>query len=104
MIEPGVILTEFGDVLMDPMLERSGGGPYADLARKVAKATRAAYESGDGSPASVIAGTISRALKARRPKTRYVAGKYAKMLIGLRKWFGDRAFDRGVMRQFSGDA
>lgn len=39
IIEPGAIKTEFGDVLMGPMLERSGDATYADLAQKVAKLT-----------------------------------------------------------------
>ncbi|WP_445188040.1 oxidoreductase [Pseudonocardia sp. Cha107L01] len=45
VIEPGIIRTEFGDVMVGPMLERSGQGPYADLASKLANATRASYES-----------------------------------------------------------
>jgi NAD(P)-dependent dehydrogenase (short-subunit alcohol dehydrogenase family) len=98
VIEPGIIETEFGNVFVEPMLERSGNGPYADLARKVADATRGSYESG-GSPASLIAEVIAKALKARRPKTRYVAGKYARPLIAVRKVFGDRIYDRVIMAQ-----
>lgn len=99
VIEPGIIETEFGDVLIGPMLERSGDGPYAELAHKVAQATRDSYEKGGGSPPTVIAEVISKALRARRPKTRYVAGKLAKPLIAIRKWLGDRIFDRAVMSQ-----
>ncbi|MFC5262270.1 oxidoreductase [Kribbella qitaiheensis] len=98
VIEPGIIETEFGHVLVDPMLERSGKGPYADLAHKVAATTRGSYGAG-GSPASLIAGVIADALKARRPKTRYVAGKYARPLIAVRKLFGDRVYDRVIMAQ-----
>ncbi|TCM45014.1 oxidoreductase [Kribbella sp. VKM Ac-2568] len=98
VIEPGIIETEFGHVLVEPMLERSGKGPYADLAHKVAGTTRESYEAG-GSPASLIAGVIAGALEARRPKTRYVAGKYARLLITVRKLFGDRVYDRVIMAQ-----
>lgn len=96
VIEPGAIETEFGDVMTGPMLERSGDSAYADLAHKIAKATREMYEDGGGSPPSVIADVISKALKARKPRTRYAAGKYAKPMIALRKWLGDRVFDRAV--------
>jgi short-subunit dehydrogenase len=99
IVEPGIIETEFGDVLMGPMLERSGKGPYAEMAHKVAEATRDSYETGGGSPPTVIADVISKALRARRPKTRYVAGKLARPLIAVRKWLGDRIFDRAVMSQ-----
>lgn len=100
VIEPGAIQTEFGDVMVGPMLERSGEGPYAALAQKVAKATTEAYEKGGASPPEVIAKLVAKAITAKRPKTRYVGGKYAKPMIGLRKWFGDRAFDKAVMSQF----
>jgi len=97
IIEPGAIQTEFGDVMVGPMLERSGNSAYAELAQKMAKATRDAYRPGNGSPPSVIARTISKALKARRPRTRYAVGKLAKPMIFARKWFGDRIFDKAVM-------
>jgi short-subunit dehydrogenase len=100
VIEPGIIRTEFGDVLVGPMLDRSGGGAYADLARKLGDATRASYESGGSSPASLIATVIARSIRTRRPRTRYAAGKYAKPLIAVRKWLGDRVFDRVVTSQF----
>ena len=48
---------------------------------------------------SVIADVVSEAVGARRPKTRYAAGKYAKPMIAIRKWFGDRMFDRVIMSQ-----
>ena len=89
--------TEFGDVMMGPMLERSGDSAYAELAHRMAKATRDSYEVGNASPPSVIANTISGALEASTPRTRYVAGKMAKPVMFLRKWFGDRVYDRVLM-------
>lgn len=96
VIEPGLIQTEFSEVMVRPMLERSGNSAYADLAQKVARATRDSYERGNASSPSLIAGVISRALRAGRPRTRYVAGKWARPMIFLRKWFGDRVFDKAV--------
>lgn len=99
IVEPGIIKTEFSDVLMQPLLDRSGEGPYADFAHRVAAATASAYQRGGSSPPSVIAAVIARAVEARRPKTRYVAGKYARLLMFIRRWFGDRAYDVVMMRQ-----
>ncbi|NEA32147.1 oxidoreductase [Streptomyces sp. SID13031] len=98
VIEPGIIATEFGAVLAEPMMARSGNGPYAGLARKVGAATQGSYASG-GTSAAKLAGVIAKAVGARRPRTRYVAGKYARLLILTRKWFGDRVYDRVVMSQ-----
>ncbi|MCA9522279.1 MAG: SDR family NAD(P)-dependent oxidoreductase, partial [Myxococcales bacterium] len=100
IVEPGVILTEFGDHLVEPMLKRSGHTAYGDLARKVADATRASYEAGGGSPPALIAKLIVKAIASRRPRTRYVAGKFAKPLIAVRKWLGDRVYDKAVMSQY----
>ncbi|HEX4251532.1 MAG TPA: oxidoreductase [Pseudonocardia sp.] len=100
VVEPGFIRTEFGAVLVGPMLERSGAGDYADLAHRVADAARTTESSGGGSPATLIADVIAGALRARRPKTRYAAGQYAKMSIGLRRWLGDRLYDRAVLSRF----
>lgn len=100
VIEPGIIQTAFGDVVIGPLLDRSGDGPYASLARRVAKATRDNYEQGSGSPPSVIADVIVKAITARRPRTRYAAGKFARLLIRTRTWMGDRMFDRIIMRAY----
>ena len=97
VIEPGIIETGFADVVVEPMLARSGHGAYADFTQKVVNGTRDTYRPGSGSPASAVADVIVRAITARRPRPRYVVGKFARPLIGLRKWFGDRVYDRVLM-------
>lgn len=100
IIEPGLIKTEFGDVMTDPMLERSGEGPYKDLAHSVAKTSRETYEKeSGGSPPEVIAQVISRAINTRKPKTRYAKGKMAGTILFLRRWLSDKMFDRVIMSQ-----
>ena len=95
IVEPGAIGTEFNDVFVGPMLERSGDGPYADLAHGLADYAKEMDARPNGnSPPSVIADTIVKALSARRPKTRYVAGKMAKPILFIRRWTSDRMFDR----------
>lgn len=94
VIQPGIIATEFGEVMTPPMLDRSGHGPYAKLAHAIA---------GSKAPMSqprVVAEAIVRAVRARRPKTRYVAGNLARPLMLLRKYFGDSVYDRLIMSQF----
>lgn len=97
IVEPGIIETEFANVLMDPMLKRSGTGPYGKLAQKMAQASKAAYEQGNGSSPTIIADIIAQAIQARKPKTRYAAGKFAGPMLFMRKWLSDRMFDRVIM-------
>lgn len=94
VIEPGIIATEFGDVMTRPMLDRSGQGPYGKLAHAIAAS------SAPMSQPRVVAEAIVRAVGARRPKTRYVAGNLARPLMFVRKYFGDRVYDRLIMSQF----
>ena len=100
IIQPGAIATEWGDVMLAPMLQRSGRGPYQVMAQAMAKAMRSSYgKAGAASPPSVVADAILQAVRARRPKTRYVMGKMAKPLMFIRKYFGDRVFDMAIMSQ-----
>jgi short-subunit dehydrogenase len=99
VIQPGIIETEFGNVLIDPMLKRSEGSPYEPMAKAVANATQSSYEKGGASSPKVITNLISKAINSDRPKTRYAAGKFAKPMMWIRKNLGDRVFDRVVMSQ-----
>lgn len=97
IIEPGAIATEFNDVLMGPMLKRSGSGPYSKMAQAVATAAKTSDERGGGSDPQVIARLMLQAIRTRRPRTRYTGGQYAHLLPFVRRWFGDRIFDRLVL-------
>ena len=93
IIEPGMIATEFDDVMTAPMLKRSGSGPYNKMAEAVAAGVKAFERRGASHP-QIIVDLVLKSVRARKPKTRYVGGKYAKPMLFIRKWFGDRVFDR----------
>ena len=95
IIEPGLIRTEFGSVAFEPMRERSANTPYSDIVNRL---TQGMDSYDGGSPPSVIADTVLKALRAKRPKTRYAAGQYAKPVLILRKLVSDRMYDRVVER------
>jgi short-subunit dehydrogenase len=99
IIEPGLINTEFGDVLMEPMMRRSGEGAYSDLAHKVKAATLESYKEKNSSPPSVVADKIAKIVDKDNPKTRYAVGKMAKPLMFVRKYLGDWVYDKAVMSQ-----
>ncbi|RYC68046.1 oxidoreductase [Spirosoma sordidisoli] len=94
ILEPGLIATEFGDVMSGPMVARSGSGPYANIVKGVASAASMAM-----SPASVIAKTVSAIVRSRKPKTRYRVGSLAKPMVWMRVNLGDRLFDKIIMSQ-----
>ncbi|EHK0943469.1 MULTISPECIES: oxidoreductase [Citrobacter] len=99
IVEPGVIETGFGDAASDTIVRRSASGPYGHLVNMVSSAIKKTYGHGTGSSPEVIAEVVSRAVKSSNPRTRYAAGKFAKMLIRMRVWLGDRMFDRIILSQ-----
>lgn len=102
IIEPGIIRTDFGRVALGPMQEHSSDTAYAGFVKRMMDSMESLESSGRvGSPPSVIANAILKALQARRPKARYAAGQYAKPLIFLRRLLSDRMFDRIISRMVS---
>ena len=97
IIEPGVIKTEIFNLMLVQMMERSGNSAYSAMAKKIAEAVENSQKQGNASDPSVIAKVVSQAVKAKKPKTRYAAGKFAKPLLLMRKWFSDRIFDKIIM-------
>lgn len=99
IIEPGGIKTEFTDVFIQNLEGDQENGPYADTLKKVVNSSREMAEKGNLSDPSVITNLIDKAVKSKKPKTRYVAGAYAKPLMFMRKYLSDRMFDKILLSQ-----
>ena len=99
LIEPGVIKTEFQDVMMDSAVERSIGTPYEKKLKALEKATQEMYTRGIGSPPSTITKLIIKAINSHNPKRRYVGGLFAKPMLFIKKWFGDKMYEKAIMSQ-----
>ncbi|HEY9176505.1 MAG TPA: oxidoreductase [Flavipsychrobacter sp.] len=100
LIEPGIINTEFIDVMNEPLRKRSQGGAYEDMAMQVMKSGEEMYKKpGSYSMPSVISKLVSEAVSSSAPKTRYAGGKLAKPMIFLRWLLSDRMFDKLIMSQ-----
>lgn len=98
VIEPGGIETEWGAIAADFVEETSGRGPYAAQASAVARTLRSGSNPKRNSPPTVIADAVGKAVTARHPKTRYVAGFGARPLIAARRLLTDRLFDTLISR------
>jgi NAD(P)-dependent dehydrogenase (short-subunit alcohol dehydrogenase family) len=97
IIEPGSIKTEWTGIATNSMLTYSGGTAYDGLARKAS----GLFSGTEGSDPQVITALVLKALRARRPKTRYAGGKYARLFLLLRRLLPDRLFD-GLLRSQTG--
>jgi NAD(P)-dependent dehydrogenase (short-subunit alcohol dehydrogenase family) len=74
---------------------------YGDLADALRAESRKIAEE-RGLPPEAVAETVGRALTARRPKTRYLVGRDAKVRAAIAKRLPDRAMDTLIHRALSG--
>jgi NAD(P)-dependent dehydrogenase (short-subunit alcohol dehydrogenase family) len=107
LIEPGGIKTPIWEKGGAKAAELRAGMPeeadrlYGDLIRAVtAESERIATER--GLPPSAVAEVVGEALTARRPRTRYVIGRDAKVRAALARVLPARALDRLIGRALSG--
>lgn len=95
IIQPGVIDTSWNTIARENLLKISGSSAYKTLATKHVNLLKNAGEK--GSKPIVIAKTIVRASTAKHPKTRYVTGSGAKLILCLRNLLSDKMFDRAML-------
>jgi NAD(P)-dependent dehydrogenase (short-subunit alcohol dehydrogenase family) len=102
LIEPGLIVTRFGDTAVGTM--DHGEGPYADFHRAVAERTLGAYAGAmaklAGGPPTAVARVIERAISSRSPRPRYRVTASAWAMLGIRRVLPDRAFDAFLATQY----
>jgi len=97
VIEPGGIETEWSGIACDEAERYSSQGAYADF---VAKFRTRQAQLGKNPPPKVIADLIIKALKAKRPATRYHGGRLAGPLLFLRHMLSDRMLDALILLAF----
>jgi NADP-dependent 3-hydroxy acid dehydrogenase YdfG len=103
LVEPGLIVTNFGEVAAGSVSDGGNGGAYEHFNAAVAKTTAEAYTgplAKLGAGPDAVARTISRAISARRPKARYPVTASARILIGQRRITPDRVWDMMMRSQF----
>jgi NAD(P)-dependent dehydrogenase (short-subunit alcohol dehydrogenase family) len=103
-VEPGLIVTGFGDAAARSLEEgASGEGPYGEFNARVGAATEGVYKGPmrrlGGGP-ETVARTIEKAITARRPRSRYKVTPSAKLAIAQRRLVSDRLWDRAMAAQF----
>jgi NAD(P)-dependent dehydrogenase (short-subunit alcohol dehydrogenase family) len=103
VLEPGLIVTEFGETAAGSLAEIEEHGPYSKFNTEVARVTANAYTgpmARFGAGPEAVAAKIAKALTARRPSTRYTVTPSAKVMLGMRRISTDRMWDRFVRSQY----
>jgi NAD(P)-dependent dehydrogenase (short-subunit alcohol dehydrogenase family) len=100
LVEPGTVLTPFGDTASTSI---STGGPYAAFKEGLTETVKGAYEGTMAKMAigpEKVAKAIEKAISSSRPRTRYAVGAPARMGIAARRVTPDRVFDLVLRSQF----
>lgn len=105
VVEPGGVKTPMWAKSIDGAQRFRDGAP-PELERRYGKLFSAMVSYSEqlestGIEASVVAETIGKALTSRRPRTRYLVGRDAKLRGSLAKVLPDRLMDRMILRTLS---
>lgn len=93
IIEPGLIQTEWNSIVGNSLMEISGNGEYSKLTNAFNHQLNLLYKKNKASHPDVIAKVIVKAMTSKNPKTRYAAGKRAKLILFTRRILSDKSFD-----------
>ncbi len=103
VIEPGLIVTKFGEVASGSVGAAGDEGAYGEFNRKVAELTAGAYKGPMaklGAGPEAVAKRIADALRAGRPRARYPVTPSARLMITQRRLTPDRVWDLMMRSQF----
>ena len=100
VVQPGIIRTNFAETMQEPLLERSGHGPYGQLTKILLEGFADIYDARRSSSPNLVGSTIAAAACAAKPRSRYVVGYLARPLLLVRNLLGDRIYDSLTMANF----
>jgi NAD(P)-dependent dehydrogenase (short-subunit alcohol dehydrogenase family) len=109
LVEPGPVSTAFGDTAVGTIdaardeAAAEGEDAYAGFRRALAERYAQAYDGSRmrlASSPDAVAGVIARAVRVRRPRSRYTVGPVAKTMIGLRRFAPSPVFDAVIRSSF----
>jgi NAD(P)-dependent dehydrogenase (short-subunit alcohol dehydrogenase family) len=107
LVEPGAVLTAFGDTAVGTINATeptgNGAGDYAAFRKVLAGKITDTYNGKTSKRASSpdkVAAVIEEAISARRPKPRYLVGADARLLVRLHGLLPARGFDALLRSQF----
>ena len=95
VIEPGGIDTEWGPIAYRSAQEFSGQGAYAPMLTSMLNAPALNRKL---PPPTIVTDLLLKALKSKRPRTRYHGGKMAGLILFLKRFLPDRMLDRVIMK------
>ncbi|MXV90481.1 MAG: SDR family NAD(P)-dependent oxidoreductase [Acidimicrobiia bacterium] len=100
LIEPGAIKTEFDDVRMAQLETLPADSAYRSQIDTFKMLVDDPPDLDRQTPPEVVARVYAKAATTRRPRRRYVTGKYARSWMFVRRWLGDGAYELILRRAY----
>jgi short-subunit dehydrogenase len=100
IVRPAGIVTEWNKISREGLIETSRGGAYEDRAASAARTLRRVDNRLLSSGPRAVAKTVTKAATASHPRTRYPAGRGARVIPLVRKVLPDRVFDFVLERAY----
>ena len=100
LIQPGMIRTEFSDVVGGGMQKYYPGSAYKDALDKFFAASADPKNANNLTDVETLARVFVEAATADKPRRRYVKGAMARPMMFIRKWFGDGVYESMLRRTF----
>jgi short-subunit dehydrogenase len=105
LVEPGLIRSNFENRVTEGLEAKAARNDsvtaYADLLSANEKSKTGGYANDFmATGPETVAAVIVKALQSERPRSRYVVTPAAKVMINLRRFGGDRIWDRAMRKQF----
>jgi len=93
LLQPGMIITEFNNVMLENLEKNSKNSPYSKLNKAMINGIKKNIKNPIGSHPIVVAKCVEKIIISKRPKKRYLVGYGARSMLFIRNWFGDRFFE-----------
>ena len=97
VVEPGIIKTNFYNAAMEASAKYYENSNYQHMIPDMSSEDSQNLLERATDP-EVIADLMNKIVRKRKPKTRYAKGRMAKLAIWYRDVFGDKAYDKLIMR------
>lgn len=100
VIQPGVIRSEWAGISADNLEATAAGSAYRRQIMAMVRSLRGANSNRIASEPEVVAVAIGKAVRSRKPRTRYAVGGGARPILFLNAVLTDRGFDRFIRRVY----
>ena len=93
LIQPGIIKSEFGNVMLENLHKNSKNSAYKKLNSAMSNAIKKNIKNPIGSHPIIVAKCVEKIINSNKPKKRYLVGYGARSMLFIRKWFGDNFYE-----------